>query len=138
MKIHWRKLFFVPIGIVGILILLTIMLQPHEFIEKEDAVKIVENQYHINVIPKAFVFLKYNGTYKGDPQFIVYVADPSSKTIQENGYSVVFQKYIQYREADEYLSDKLIDRFAWSVSPSGNEKGCCVYYYVDAKTGEVI
>ena len=139
MNFHWRKLFFVPIGVAIVVILLIIMIQtPHEFITKEDAMKIVASQYNYSTNTAYFVFLKYNGTYKDGPRFIIYQADPDSKTMQGKDHSMVFYKHVLRNGGDEYFSPKLIDRFSWGVTYSGGGKGCCAYFYVDAKTGEVI
>ena len=136
-------LFIIVIGIpvgIGLGIWITLIYSTDQFITKEDAIKIARNYYFGNRNASAqvfadFLFLKYNGTKDSSPEYVVYHADPESKTIAEEIGSIIFGK--SGPSSGEYFAEKHFDRFVWSVTfqefiPSNNK------HFIDAKTGELI
>jgi hypothetical protein len=112
-----------------------------QLITKEKAVDIATKKYHIvqgNTQPE-FGFLKYNGTQNGEPRFIVYQADPNTKTLTKKQDSVIFyegQHGPLVFNRGEYFASEESDRFVWILFD--DDVPIATEYYVDAKSGEFI
>ena len=113
----------------------------NKFVTKEDAVKIVKNQFFAYMtneiwnelsVLTGFAFLQYNGTIKDNPQFIEFVGSLDNKTLTKYPLPIIFGE-----DKSKYLSNKTTDRFVWIVTPN-SVAGSNDEHFVDVKTGEVI
>ena len=112
-------------------------------ITKEDIIKLVAKRYPFLEsagFEPEFGFLKYNATLEGGlTRFMVYQADPYSKTFVNKQGSTMFHEGqygpIAFSEA-EYLSEETSDRFVWIFF--GPPLPLSDQYYFDASDGKLV
>ncbi len=113
--------------------------QVQNIISREQADALLHKYYNntcvgCQAMPYAFfAFMEYNGTQDDHPRFVIYDGyQPDAETAYiADKRSLVFDD-----NSAKYLSDKLTDRFIWIVGFHSSLP--IFYYFVDAKTGEVI
>ncbi len=107
-------------------------------ITEDEAISIVKNQYAVSGHAVTdFAFLKYDGIYNDEPQFILYEAWLNTKSsIGKNSGMLIFGM-----NKGEYIANEPKDRFVWAVifvddivvgEPHFDQ------YFVDADSGEIV